>query len=267
MSDGNSGLKAWLNGRRKLDFLIIGAEKAGTTAMYSYLKRVPDLYIPFNKELNFFDREHRYGDGTDFSALHRWFIFAPERCKIGEATPTYLMNPHCFERIQSYHPQIKIVALIRNPVRRAYSAWNYRRARLRDSRDFRTAVQVEIESSGDLSVARENKYRYVGAGMYSTQIAKAQEVFPAENLLLLKYEEFVRQQPAWVKRVAKFVGSQADVEVKKFRRSNSWGYKAPLTKEDFDYLLPHYEDDIAEVERLTGWDCSDWRRFDRPSGI
>lgn len=260
---GMTGLTAWLNARPKLDFLILGAEKAGTTAVYSYLRRVPDVYIPINKELNFFDRDQRYGDGTDFSALHRWFVLAPKGRLLGEATPTYLMNPRCFERIRAYNPSIKVMALLRSPIRRAYSAWNYRRARLRDSRDFMTAIRVEIESGGDVRVARENKYRYFGAGLYSEQIRRARQVFAPENLLLVKYEDFQRDQPAWVKRIAAFIGSAAAPEISRIRQSNVWGYKAELSARDFEAILPHYEADIAQVESLTGWDCGDWRRFGR----
>lgn len=255
------GVNEWLNARPKLDFLIIGAEKAGTTALYSYLRRVPDVYIPFNKELNFFDRDLRYGDGTNFAALHRWFVFAPPGSVRGEATPTYLMNPRCFPRIQAYNAAIKIVAIVRSPIRRAYSAWNYRRARLRDSRDFMTAIRVEIESGGDLSVARENKYRYFAAGLYADQILQARSAFAPENLMLIKYEDFKRDQPAWIRRVAAFIGSKAAFEVDRTRLSNVWGYKAPLAQADFEALLPYYESDIAQVEALTGWNCADWRRF------
>lgn len=256
-------LNSWLNRRRRLDFLVIGAEKAGTTALFSYLRRLPDVYIPFNKELNFFDRDWRYGDGTDFSDLHRWFIGAPKGTLLGEATPTYLMNPYCFERIQSYNPAIKIVAILRCPVRRAFSAWNYRRARLRDSRDFMTAVRVEVESGGSLAVARENKYRYVGAGMYADQIRQAKAVFAPENLMLIKYEDFNRNQETAVRQVAEFIGSKTRVELKQERRSNVWSYKAPLTKDQFDAVYPYYASNITEVEALTGWNCDDWRRFER----
>lgn len=255
-------LHGWLHDRKRLDFLIIGAEKAGTTALFSYLRGLPDIYIPFNKELNFFDRDHRYGDGSDYSALHRWFLLARPGALLGEATPTYLMNPHCFERIRAYNSEIKIVALLRSPVRRAYSAWNYRRARFRDSRDFSTAVRVEIESGGSLAAARENKYRYVGAGLYANQIRRALATFGRENLLLIKYEDFRRDQERWVQRAAQFIGSTSNVAIPRVRRRNVWSYKAPMERSEFDGLLPYYAADIAEVEALTGWDCSDWREFD-----
>lgn len=255
-------LRAYLHRRPRLDFVIVGAEKAGTTALFAYLRTVPGLHLPLIKELNFFDREQRYGDGSDFSLLHRWLLLAPGAAIRGEATPTYLMNPHCLQRIYDYNPDIKIIAILRSPVRRAHSAWNYRRARLRDSRDFLTAVRVEVESGADTRVARENKYRYVGAGCYAAQIREAQRVFPAHNLLLIKYEDFNGDQPGHVRNVVRFLGGPGDFHLQRVRRVNVWGYQRPLLREEFDAVLPHYLPDIAEVEQLTGWDCSDWRRFE-----
>ena len=258
-------LKNWLNRRPRLDFLVVGAEKAGTTAMFSYLKRVPGVYIPLPKELNFFDRA-AWGDGTNFSHLHRWFVLAPKGAILGEATPTYLMNPECFPRIRSYNPGMRIIAILRSPIRRAFSAWNFRRVRYRDKRDFMTAVRVEIESQGDLSVARENKYRYMSAGLYAPQIRALRETFDDDQLLLIKFEDFNRDQETWVRKAAGFIGAADDFPFEGTRRPNAWKYKHRLEKDQFNELLPYYEDDISEVEALTGWDCSDWRRYEKTAG-
>ena len=258
-------LKNWLNRRPRLDFLVVGAEKAGTTAMFSYLKRVPGVYIPLPKELNFFDRA-AWGDGTNFSHLHRWFVLAPKGAILGEATPTYLMNPECFPRIRSYNPDMRIIAILRSPIRRAFSAWNFRRVRYRDKRDFMTAVRVEIESQGDLSVARENKYRYMSAGLYAPQIRALRETFDDDQLLLIKFEDFNRDQETWVRKAAGFIGAADDFPFEGTRRPNAWKYKHRLEKDQFNELLPYYEDDISEVEALTGWDCSDWRRYEKTAG-
>jgi hypothetical protein len=242
--------------------MIVGAEKAGTTALFAYLRRVPGVYMPLIKELNFFDRDHHYLDGTDFASLHKWFLFAPRSALIGEATPTYLMNPSCFSRIYDYNPNIKVIAILRSPVRRAHSAWNYRRVRLRDKRDFMTAVRVEVESGGDLTVARENKYRYIGAGRYSEQLREARRVLPAENLMLLKYEDFNRDQVAHVRAAIRFIGGPDHVDIPRIRRVNVWRYDRPLSEAEFETVLDLYDDEISEVEALTGWDCSDWRSFE-----
>ncbi len=258
-------LRAYLNRRPRLDFLIVGAEKAGTTALFTYLRGVPGLYLPLVKELEFFDRDQRYRDGRDFSALHKWLLGAPSGALLGEATPTYLMNPHCLQRIQDYNPGIKIIAILRSPVRRAHSAWNYRRARLRDRRDFMTAVKVELESGADVRVARENKYRYVGGGCYAAQLREAQRLFGPDRLLVMKYEDFNRDQLAHVRAAVRFLGGPDDFEIQRVRRVNVWRYDRPLSREEFDAVLPHYCADITAVEALTGWDCSDWRRFEAGS--
>ena len=257
-------IKSYLHNRPKLDFLIIGAEKAGTTALFSYLRQIRGIYIPINKELNFFDRDHRYGEGKGFSALHRWFLLAPKAALLGEATPTYLMNPHCFSRIYDYNPDIKVVALLRSPVRRAYSAWNYRRARFRDKRDFMTAVRVEVESGADIQVARDNKYRYIGAGRYADQIRALRATFPKENILLIKYEDFTRDQVAHVKDVARFIGGPLDVDVPSIKSVNVWPYRRAMTLEEFETVLAYYQDEITDIEGLTGWDLNDWRQFEKP---
>ena len=258
-------LRNYLHNRSRLNFLIVGAEKAGTTALFAYLRRLPGVYMPPNKELNFFDRDHRYGNGSDFCCLHRWFLFAPNDAILGEATPTYLMNPRCFRRIFDYNPAIKVIAILRSPVRRAHSAWNYRRVRFRDQRDFMTAVRVEVESGADVRVARENKYRYIGAGYYSAQIREARRVLPPQNLMLIKYEDFKRNQITHVRAAASFIGVSAHFDIPRLREVNVWRYDRPLARGDFESVLNLYSDDIREVEALTGWDCSDWRSFDAKS--
>ncbi len=254
-------VRAYLSNRRRLDFVIAGAEKAGTTALFAYLRRVPGIYMPFIKEMHFFDRDDRYRP-DDFARVHKWFLLAPRNALLGEATPTYFMNTGSFRRLHDYNPDIKVIAILRSPVRRAYSAWNYRRVRLRDKRDFMTAVRVEVETGADITIARENKYRYIGGGRYAEQIREARLVFPPENLMILKYEDFTRDQVATVREVVRFLGGPADVAIARVRRVNAWRYNRPLSKAEFDAILPLYEDDIAEVEALTGWDCSDWRRFE-----
>ncbi len=252
--------RAWLNARPKLDFVIIGAEKAGTSALFYYMRHVPGIYGPIIKELNFFDRDERWGDGSDYSALHWWFVFAPKGALLGEATPTYLKNYRCLERIHRYNPAIKVIALLRSPVMRAFSAWNFRRARLRDKRDFMEAVRVELETGGDIRAARENKYGYIATGHYAPQLAELFRVFSREQVLLIKYEAFKRAQADYVRQAVRFVGGPEDFPIPKERRVNTWSYNRKWTRAEFLQLLPLYEADIAAVERWTGWDCSDWRR-------
>ena len=87
-----------------------------------------------------------------------------------------------------------------------------------------------------------------------------------DQLLLIKFEDFNRHQEDWVRRAARHIGATDDFPFERTRRPNAWGYKHRLEKDQFEELLPYYKADIAEVERLTGWDCGDWRRFEKSTG-
>lgn len=111
--------------RLKPTFLIIGAQKSGTSALFAYLARHPHVVPPAEKEIHFFDQEANYRQGTLWYHLH--FPSQNEQSANAvtfEATPYYLYYPQAAARIYRYHPRLKLIALLRNPIDRAYSAWN-----------------------------------------------------------------------------------------------------------------------------------------------
>ena len=120
------------------NFLIIGAAKAGTTALYYYLKQHPDVYMSSLKEPHFFSFEGqtlnfiRAGDRPDpinqtavtqFGDYCELFQKVTNEKAIGEASPSYLHTPQAAKRIKSYLPEVKLIAILRHPVERAYSAF------------------------------------------------------------------------------------------------------------------------------------------------
>jgi hypothetical protein len=105
----------------------------------------------------------------------------------------------------------------------------------------------------------------MSAGLYAAQIRALRETFSEDQVLLVKFEDFNRDQETWVREAARHIGARDDFPFERTRRPNAWGYKHRLEKDQFEELLPYYDADIAEVERLTGWDCSDWRRFEKAS--
>ena len=115
--------------------LIIGAQKAGTTALFEYLSKHPRLKSANTKEINFFSCDKIFSRGKSFYHSHfpgpagkNTFTF--------EASPSYLHNANAYERIYSYNPDIKLIAILRNPVDRAYSAWNMYRELYENDRDW-----------------------------------------------------------------------------------------------------------------------------------
>lgn len=108
--------------RMQPSFLIIGAQKAGTSALHYYLSQHPNLVSASCKEIDFFSCSAKYSQG--YSSYHLLFPIRRLTRQWGfEASPSYLQNPHAAERIYEYNRNMKLIAVIRDPVMRAFSAW------------------------------------------------------------------------------------------------------------------------------------------------
>lgn len=111
-----------------VNFVIIGAQKAGTTALFDYLGEMPGIGLSRTKEVHFFDDETVDWDCPDYGAYHAQFDpgAAP---LIGEATPIYVYWPRALERIRAYNPDMRLILMLRDPVERAWSHWRMEFAR------------------------------------------------------------------------------------------------------------------------------------------
>lgn len=118
---GVQGLSRLLRPGVGPDLLIVGAQKAGTTALFNYLDARPGFVGAQRKELRFFNRDERYARGVEW---YEQFFDARRPGVKFEATPEYLYHPAVPERIHAHYPDVRIVMLLREPVARAYSAWN-----------------------------------------------------------------------------------------------------------------------------------------------
>jgi len=182
-------------------FIIIGAQKAGTTAMFRILRQHPQIVAPIEKELHFFDSMRiRYGD---FVTYHEMFPLPhelkPDKLTY-EASPSYLFNPDCPERIYRYSPGVRLVAILREPVSRAFSAWNMYKSftysanpylRLfAESRSFEDAVLQEI---GELEKKdwKTDKFSYIKRGMYVEQLERYLQYISRDSLLILEYSRLI----------------------------------------------------------------------------
>src|SRR4051812_17657842 len=114
----------------RVDFIVGGVQKAGTTALHDFLAQHPHVALLRDQALHFFDKEENFGpsrtgvSAPDYDILHGNFD-PPRHWKIaGEVTADYLYYPHALERIAAYNPAMKLVFSLRNPLDRAFSQWN-----------------------------------------------------------------------------------------------------------------------------------------------
>lgn len=281
------------------NFLVIGANKAGTTSLYHYLKQHPQVYMSPEKEPMYFaltgaENQARQPDHAflkravytleDYLAL---FQGVTDQRAIGEASTAYLATADAPARIRQHMPSGKLIAILRDPAERAHSAHSmYVSMGMESLTDFGTAVDRELGGC--------EWRRYVKLGFYYTQLKRYFELFEAAQLQVFLYEEFKRSPQAVMKSIFGFLGvddsfvpevsARYHVTVMprnrtlhKFllsgavrtllpgvlrRRLVQWTSRRPesLAGSVRQRLVSVYRDDILKLEDLIRRDLSAWRR-------
>jgi hypothetical protein len=239
----------------RVDFIVAGVQKAGTTALHDFLAQHPNVALLRDQALHFFDKEEYFRGEPDYRILHN--NFAPGwRWQIaGEVTADYLYYPRALERIAAYNPRMKLVVSLRNPTERAFSQWNMRRDKGQEPLEFLDALKCD-EEIGIWKRPRGNGY--LARSLYAPQLDKVFELFPREQVLVLKYEKFRRDPSGMLDQMFDFLGVRRLQRFKNKRR-NVGSYSRKLTDEEREHGAAIFEEDIAKIEELLGWDCRDWR--------
>jgi hypothetical protein len=185
------------------NFLVIGAAKSGTSSLWLYLRQHPQIFLPYRKEPHFFSYEGAVPNTqgprdyvnqaiTEWDAYGRLFAEVDGATAIGEVSPTYLQLPHVAARIKARLPGVKLIAILRDPAERAFSAYMHLR---RDGReplaDFMAALSAEPERR---AANWEPLWQYVQGGFYHAQLAPYQQHFAPEQLCILLYDD-LRSDP------------------------------------------------------------------------
>jgi hypothetical protein len=199
------------------DFLILGAQKAGTTALYAYLRRHPKITGPSWKEVSYFDRH--YARGPSWYRGNFPNLLRARGVLVGEASPSYLFHPLAPQRVKELVPEARLIALVRNPIERALSHYNHELALGRERLTFEDALGAE---EGRLEGEEERlradpryfssewwSHTYKARGRYAEQLERWLEVWPREQLLILPSEELLDEPKRAHADVLEFLGAPA----------------------------------------------------------
>ena len=251
----------------KPDFLIIGAQKSGTTWLWAMLKSHPGTDLPSQKEIHFFGSSELHSKGTDWYYNH--FRHLNSSKVVGEASPTYLYDnipywynptrnlehdkslPTIPELITNELPNIKIIMILRDPVKRAVSAYTHLAREKRLVSPF-----YKLKESAE----NNPKYRIVELGYYARYIALWKKFVPPERMCILIFEQDILISPEEaIKNIYRFL--ELDV---KFKPDNlrtivhkSWGWTR--------ILLNYYAGPLTTKvinKRPANWVLSKLDRFD-----
>jgi len=205
------------------NFLVLGAAKAGTNALFHYLRQHPQVYMSPWKEPKFFAFESR--DELTFRAANgreapvnatvildqteyeRLFDGASGEHALGEASPQYLYAEKAPARIKRFVPEMKLVAVLRNPVARAFSSYQHLVRDGLEPLDFGAALDAEPER---IAQNYAFLYRYTDLGFYTRQLDRYGELFPADQLLILLYDDLRDDHEALCRQVFSFLGVDDD---------------------------------------------------------
>lgn len=275
----NRRLYRQLQHRLSPSFLIVGAEKGGTTSFFHRLGQHPRLQAPKEKEICFFDKDIFFNRGTTW--YHQQFPLAPlwSRTLSFEATPSYLYYPAVPERVAAYDPKMRLIVMVRDPVLRAYSAWNMHRQFLVKSWEI---ILHRLESQPDsIRLPMLDYYELVRStdfpgtlrelipkveddriepgllkrGFYARQIARYHRHFPASQMLILESGRCREDPSAELDRVADFLGiERVDWEQGKIAEANHHKreYDGPMPEEAEQMLRELYRQPNEELFAILG---------------
>ena len=270
--------RATVRGRAVPDFLVIGTKRGGTTSLFNYLLMHPGIrgINPASrgkKSTDYFFKEYHRGD--------LWYRahFDSDRAKAraarrlgyrplsGEASPYYLWDPRLVERIHGTAPQVKAIALLRDPVKRAWSHYLERRQNHVEPLTFEQALAAEpARLAGELDRMLADPayysqaydwYPYRARGVYQPQLERWSAVFPADQLLVLRAEDLYRDVQGTFDVVCDFL------EVERFPLPDRKAFNAAKGATDpmpetarvelAEFFAPHNAALESYLDRELGW--------------
>lgn len=252
----------------RLDFILAGAQKSGTTALRYFLSKHPDIAMGDQEEMHFFDNEEIFSGPIDYDVLHRHFApvsgltrlrpATARKAIAGECTPIYVYWKPAMERIWKYNPRIKLLILLRNPIDRAFAHWNMQRFKGREPLDFLDAVEKENERAQEEAPSQSRRFSYVDRGLYSGQLERVFKFFPREQVKIVKFERFRDNNRETLEEIFGFLGVRS-IPAPRNKDRNVVPYERVITPDERRSLQRVFADEIAKLEGMLGWDCADWK--------
>ncbi|MEZ5004447.1 MAG: sulfotransferase [Chitinophagales bacterium] len=310
------------------NFFMVGVVKGGTTSLHQYLDQHPQIFMSPVKETNYFSRNDidpskfskaythdvnvdlkkflasdmitsiHIAHVTNEADYHQLFKKVTSEIAIGEASNSYILYPTAPRLIHETYPNAKIIMMLRNPVKRAYSQYvmNLRLGKTLE-RDFIKEIENDDKS---VNKGWGANHQYLSIGMYYEQVKRFYDIFPKDQILICWYDEYKKDSQKVVRSIYRFLGVDENYQVDtteklntagvpKFAKLNyfinqsgviSWAkrnfprsWREPfkklmysskemaipkMTDAEKEYLINYYKEDILKLSKLVDKDLSHW---------
>ncbi len=281
----------------KPNFLIIGANKGGTTSLFQYLTEHPDVFKPEIKEPMFFNYYKEQQEDTNFrtqrvirsiSSYKELFEGSENFKAAGESSTSYLANPWVAEHIYDYNPEMKLIAILRNPIQRAYSNYLMYVRWGEEKRSFSKALKEELKGK-ELPQGKQ----YIALGYYYNSLKTYQEKFGKSQLKIFINEDLKDNPEETFKSICEYLKIATNFTpntTKKYNTNNRVetrpvlkalkavnrklyitkylpdnlkkriATKPSMKKKDKELLLSLYADEIDNLQLFLNRDLSHWKK-------
>ncbi len=246
------------------DFLVIGAQRCGTTSLYQDLLRHPQVREPLGKELHHFSLHHR----RPLTWYRACFPALAPGEQTFEATPYYLFHPSVPARVAAALPQARFLVVLRDPVERAFS--HYLHTRRTGGEPLALAAALDAEPARMERAARSGldsrrghdllrAHSYVSRGRYAEQLRRWHQHVAAERILVLRTEELAEDPGGQFERITDFLGLEPWAPVRFTRHTRRReSTRADVPQDLRDRVQRELEPDVEDLLDLTGWDKGWW---------
>lgn len=252
----------------RVNFLIVGAQKGGTTALAHFLSTHPDVCMAPAKEVHFFDdpgmRDSDWAGDLIADRYREHFENFSGQRRIGEASPTYMFLPGVPERMIRYNPSMKLIAILREPADRAVSHYEHARRLKHESLPFVPALLLEPlrllrarHDHGERSSLR--RHSYVSRGQYALQVRSLWTVFPREQILFLRTEELANQHHDTLLRVYRFLDLEPPSALPGPETIHSFLRRHSVPSWSRRWVSRRCLASTVELERSLGWNLRGWK--------
>ncbi len=204
-------------GHRQLDFMIVGAQKCGTTALAAFCAEHPDICMADPKEPHVFDAPG-FDPGVVDDRYQACFSHYGGEQLLGEATPIYMYWPEIAGHLHRYNPDLKLIVILRDPVDRAVSHYRMARERNEEQRGLVAAFLLEtfrLRADRDPRATDSSSrlHSYLDRGQYRRQIENLQRWFEPDRVLILDSADLLARHDQTLGRVFRFLGVSEEIRI------------------------------------------------------
>lgn len=249
------------------NYIIVGAQRAGTSALNYYLSQHPEIFPSTQKEVHFFDYHYQSGE--------RWYRACfPIKSKLipkgitGEASPYYMFHPYALQRIKALLPNVKIIILLRDPVTRAISNYykefngpkKFEKSPIKEAmlnEELRLKDEyLAMKSDPFYRSLKHQCFSYKARGIYYPQVKKCFDLFGRDNVLVINSEDLLSSTESSLREVFSFLGVDLHFSIQDTQPRNvgSKRYPSPVPAEVRDYLTAFFEPHNKKLYEYLGRD-------------